>query len=95
MNSFDHMVMALAIQKNAIEIAKYSTPTIEVALNPNNIKISKTDYKDFYKEFIFDKLKSKTLAECFSHKFGISDILFQISMSDEETQKYIEQYYIK
>ena len=95
MNSFDHMVMALAIQKNAIEIAKYSTPTIEVAVNPSKIKISKTDYKDFYKEFIFDKLKSKTLAECFSHKFGVSDILFEINMSDEETQKYIEQYYIK
>jgi hypothetical protein len=89
------MVMALAIQKNAIEIAKYSTPTIEVAVNPYKIKISKTDYKAFYKEFIFDKLKSKTLSECFSHKFGISDILFEINMSDEETQKYIEQYYIK
>jgi hypothetical protein len=93
MNSFDHMVFA--IQTHAIELAKYSTPTIEVALNPNNIKISKEDYEDFYKEFIFEKLKSKTLAECFSHKFGISDILFEISMSDEATQVYIENYYIK
>jgi hypothetical protein len=94
MNSFDHMVFA--IQTHAIEIAKYSTPTpIHVAVNPNKIKISKADYEDFYKEFIFEKLKSKTLAECFSHKFGISDILFEISMSDEATQQYIEHYYIK
>jgi hypothetical protein len=94
MNSFDHMVFA--IQTHAIELAKYSTPTpINVAVNPQKIKITKAEYKEFYKEFIFEKLKSKTLAECFSHKFGISDILFEISMSDEATKVYIEQYYIK
>ena len=87
--------MVFAIQKHAIELAKYTPPTpIEVAINPNKTKIAKADYEDFHKEFIFEKLKGKTLAECFSHKFGISDILFEISMSDEATKVYIEQYYI-
>jgi len=90
MNSFDHMVFAIQTH------AKYAAPaTIEVAINPNKTKIAKAEYEDFYKEFIFEKLKGKTLAECFSHKFSIYDILFEISMSDEATQVYIENYYIK
>jgi hypothetical protein len=94
MNSFDHMVMAL--QNSELEMAKYSAPPpIKVEVNPQKIKITKDEYKEFYKEFVFDKLKGKTLSECFSSKFGITDMLFQIRISDEEAQNYIKQYYIK
>lgn len=97
MNSFDHMVMSL--QHASLEIAKYSLPApiLEVEVNPKKIKITKDEYEKFYKEFLFEKLKGTKLAHAFIEKFKEfnEDILFKISMSDEETTEYIRKFYLK
>ncbi len=97
MNSFDHMVMSL--QQASLEIAKHSTSTftLNVEVNPKKIKITKDEYEKFYKEFLFEKLKGTKLAHAFIEKFKefSEDILFKISMSDEETTEYIRKFYLK
>lgn len=97
MNSFDQMVLAL--HKNALaNVDKYSKlPGIEVEINPKKMKISQEEYDEFYKEFIFEKLKGKKLSYAFREKFSEfnEDILFNISISDEETDRYIRKFYLK
>lgn len=90
MNSFDHMVMALEI-----EAKKFELPKITVESNPDKISITEQQYDEFLKEFVFEKLKGKTLAESFSNKFGIFDIIFELRISDDNVQKYIKKCYIK
>lgn len=96
MNSFDHMVMSL--QQASLEIAKHSIPSaINLAINPKKIKITTDEYEEFYKGFVFEKLKGTKLAHAFVEKFKEfnEDILFKISMSDEETDNYIRKFYLK
>lgn len=94
MNSFDHMVLAL--QSLEQEKAKYSTaPAIQAFINPNGIKVSKKDYAEFQKNFVFEKLKGKTLAKSFSETFKIDDILFALNISDKETEQFIKAHYIE
>jgi hypothetical protein len=90
MNSFDHMVMTLAV-----EYEKYKLPKIKVPINPDKIKITQEEFDNFYKDFVFEKLKGQSLASAFANKFNLSDIVFMVNVSDDLALVYIKTHYIK
>jgi hypothetical protein len=93
MNSFDHMVMAL--NKAAVEYEKLKLPKIEVQPNPDKIKITQEEFDNFYKEFVFEKLKGVSLASAFSEKFKITDVIFMVKTSDDFALDFIKTHYLK
>jgi hypothetical protein len=93
MNSFDHMVLAL---NNArVEYVKHTIPKIEVPINPNKMKITQEEFDNFYKEFVFEKLKGQTLASAFSERFKITDVIFMVKTSDDFALDLIKTHYLK
>jgi len=52
--------------------------------------ISKTEYEQFKKEFVFEKLKGKQLGQSFCEKFEIDNSLLSIMKNDEETDYLIQ-----
>lgn len=58
--------------------------------------ITLSDYEQFKKEFVFEKLKGLTLGQAFCEKFEINDYMLSNIESDEEATFLIENLgYIK
>lgn len=55
-----------------------------------NKKISKKDYEEFCKEFVFDKLRGKSYGEAFCLKFGFKDTILK-NLTDESARFHIEK----
>jgi hypothetical protein len=93
MNSFDHMVLVL--NNAAIEYEKHKLPEFKVPVNPDKIKVTKEEFDNFYKEFVFEKLKGESLAWAFAKKFKVTDVIFVMKIADEFALDYITTHYIK
>ena len=66
----------------------------QITENPNKV-VSKSDYEDFLKEFVFDKLQGKSFGYAFCSRFGFNDIFLK-SLSDHTAKDHIEKLgYIK
>jgi hypothetical protein len=60
------------------------------------IIVSKVEYEQFKKEFVFEKLKGKRFGESFCEKFGVSSPVLSIMKNEEETDFLIQTLgYIK
>lgn len=58
--------------------------------------VSPEQYKQFKKEYVFDKLKGYTLGESFCKKFDIQDYMLSNLKDEEETEFLIKSLgYIK
>lgn len=96
MNSIEHMVLDLQ-SKIEIENKMYSTPKIILNIDPiqDDVKITKEEWAILQKDFLFEKLKGKSLADFFIDRIKPSDYIFTLSVSDEFTSSYIETHYLK
>lgn len=57
--------------------------------------VSRTEYEEFCKEFVFQKLCDKKFGEAFCEKFGFNEFLLKL-VSDETAKDMIETLgYIK
>ena len=53
------------------------------------VPLTETEFEDFLKESIFEKLKGKKLGVFFSEKFGIKDRVLSIYTDDQDVIKHI------
>lgn len=57
--------------------------------------VSKKEYDQFCKEFVFEKLKGKTFGQAFTEKFGFNGLTLN-NLSDEVAKYHIESLgYVK
>ena len=56
--------------------------------------ISKQDYEDFQREYIFDRLKGYNYGKAFCQKFDVIDPVVERLIDDDIAKEMIEQTYI-
>lgn len=66
------------------------------SLTENSSKtVTKYDYENFCKEFVFEKLRGKNFGEAFCKKFDFNDTFLR-GLSDQTAKLHIEKFgYIK
>jgi hypothetical protein len=87
--------MVMALNNARVEYEKLTPPKIEVPINPDKITITKGEFDNFYKDFVFEKLKGKSLALAFSERFKITDVIFMVKTSDDFALDLIKTHYLK
>ena len=76
MNAFDHMLTQLSSD------AFYDATKRE--------SVTRDEFQLFLKEFTFEKLKGKTLGECFAEKFQIKDRVLYMLKDDSNVMLHIK-----
>lgn len=72
-----------------------SLAALEQLTGNSDKKISKVEYDEFCREFIFDKIKGKSFAEAFCEKFEFNNTFLK-GLSDTTAKDHIEKLgYIK
>lgn len=74
LNAFDHMLNML---------------TADSFKDNGASKISKNEYEIFLKEFVFEKLKGKTLGQAFTERFNIKDRVLSMYSDDRNCVDHI------
>lgn len=76
--SFAHMTMGLSR---------------DLKISPSNPPVSVSDYEQFEREFIFNRITGKkTFGEAFCEKFNINDIVLNIIKNEELAKKHIKTF---
>lgn len=62
--------------------------SLDSIINKNR-DVSKTDYENFCKDFLFDKLKGKSFGQAFCERFDFNNLLLK-HLSDATAKYHIE-----
>jgi hypothetical protein len=63
--------------------------------NPNNIIITPEELNLLMKEFVFEKLKGRSLADFLCEKLNVNDFVLHIQVTDEWALDYITTHYVR
>jgi hypothetical protein len=67
-----------------------------MSMTKNNKQITLLEFQEFYKSYVFDKLRGISLGSAFSKKFNITDNCLRLKLSDEFIISHIHNMgYIK
>ena len=70
-------------------------PLIALRENGKKKNVTKKQYTEFLKNYIFDAIKGISIGNAFCEKFGIQDLLLSMDVSDELAREHIKSFYIK
>jgi len=65
-----------------------------LTIKSSNRMVSLDDYAEFYKEYIFDKLKGISLGKSFCKRFSIDNYVLSNIKDEKNAIWHIEKFYI-
>ena len=67
----------------------------DVGQERQNSAISRQQYEQWARGFVFDGLRSQRYGQSFCNHFGITDNILYFSSTVEEADRYIQKNYVK